>query len=67
MWTVSAMQNSRVVVATTGEYKPQRVVSEPVSITWVAVGKAINAMAYRHYPRIPLVVAGASDAGRSAP
>jgi hypothetical protein len=56
VWTVSAMQNTRVVVAATGEYIPQRVVSEPLSVTWVAVGKAINTMTYRHYPRIPLAL-----------
>lgn len=53
VWTVSAMQNCRVVVAAPSEYIPQRVLSEPVSVTGVAVGKAVNAMAYRHYPRIP--------------
>jgi hypothetical protein len=47
------MQDTRVVVSATGEYIPQRVLSEPVFVTWVAIGKAVNAMAYDHYLKIP--------------
>lgn len=52
MRTVNAMQDSRVVEFSTGEHVPQGVLSEPVSVAWVTIGKAVNAMAYRHYLKI---------------
>jgi hypothetical protein len=35
-------------VSALGEYIPQRVLSEPVAIPWVAIRKTVNATAYRH-------------------
>jgi hypothetical protein len=35
-------------VSAVGEYIPQRVLSEPVAIPWVAIRKTVNATAYRH-------------------
>jgi len=48
------MQDSRVIVPLMGQDIPQRVVSEPVSVPWVAIRKAVNATAYRHDLRIRL-------------
>lgn len=48
MWAISAMQNSSVIVSAVGKHIPQRVLSEPVAIPWVAIRKTVNAKAYRH-------------------
>jgi hypothetical protein len=48
------MQDNRVVVPPMGQDIPQRVVSEPVSVPWVAIRKTVNAPAYRHHLRIRL-------------
>ena len=39
-----------------GEYIPQRVLSEPVAIPWVAIRKTVNATAYRHDVKIHLAM-----------
>jgi hypothetical protein len=53
---ISAMQNSRVIVSAMGQHIPQRVLSEPVSVPWVAVRKTVNATAYCHGLKIHLAV-----------
>ena len=54
MRAISAMQDSRVIVPPMGQDIPQRVVSEPVSVPWVAIRKTVSATAYRHDLRIRL-------------
>ena len=39
-----------------GEYVPQRVLSEPVAIPWVAIMKTVNATAHRHDVKIHLAM-----------
>ena len=48
------MQDSRVIVPPMGQDIPKRVVSEPVSVPWVAIRKTVNALAYPHHLRIRL-------------
>jgi len=48
------MQDSGVIVAAMGQDIAQRVLSEPVSVPWVAIRKTVNATAYRHDLRIRL-------------
>ena len=54
MRAISAMQKSGVIVSAMGQDIPQRVLSEPVSVPWVAIRKTVNAPAYRHHLRIRL-------------
>jgi hypothetical protein len=44
------------MVSAVGEYIPQRVLSEPVAIPWVAIRKTVNATAYRHDVKIHLAM-----------
>jgi hypothetical protein len=48
VWAISAMQDSRAIVSAMGQHIPQRVLSQPVSIPWVAIRKTVNATPYRH-------------------
>jgi hypothetical protein len=48
------MQDGSVIVSAVGEHIPQRVLSEPVAIPWVATRKTVNATAYRHDVKIHL-------------
>jgi hypothetical protein len=50
------MQDGRVIVSAMGEHIPQRVLSEPVSVSWVAIRKTVNATAYRHVLKIHLTM-----------
>ena len=52
MRAISAMQESGVIVSELGQGIPQRVLSEPVSVPWVAIRKTVSATAYRHDLRI---------------
>jgi hypothetical protein len=52
MRAISTMQDSRVIMSAMGQDIPQRVLSEPVSVPWVAIRKTVNATAYRHDLRI---------------
>jgi len=56
MRAISAMQNSGVIVSAMGQDIPQRVLSEPVSVSWMAIRKTVNATAYHHDLRIQLTV-----------
>jgi hypothetical protein len=48
MWTISAMQDSTVIVSTIGQHIPQRVLREPIAVAGVSIRKAVDATAYRH-------------------
>ena len=48
MRAISAMQKSGVIVSAMGQDIPQRVLSEPVSVPWVAIRKTVNATACHH-------------------
>jgi hypothetical protein len=50
------MQDSRLIVSAMSQHIPQRVLSEPVSVPWVAIRKTVNATAYCHDPKIHLAV-----------
>jgi hypothetical protein len=52
MRAISAMQKSWVIVSAMGQDIPQRVLSEPVSVPWVAISKTVNATACHHDLRI---------------
>ena len=54
MRAISTMQDSRVIMSAMGQDIPQRVLSEPVSVPWVAIRKTVSATAYRHDLRIRL-------------
>ena len=56
MRATSAMQDSRAIVSEMGQHIAQRVLSQPVSVPWVAIRKTINAMPYRHELKIHLAV-----------
>src|SRR5215470_16597883 len=56
MRAISAMQNSGVIVSTMGQDIPQRVLSEPVSVPWMAIRKTVNATACHYNLRIQLAV-----------
>ena len=58
MRAISAMQKSGVIVSAMGQDIPQRVLSEPVSVPWVAIRKTVNATAY-HYDFKDTASAGA--------
>ena len=52
MRAISAMQDSGVIVSAMGQDIPHRVLSEPVSVPWVAIRKTVYATAYHHDSRI---------------
>jgi hypothetical protein len=56
MRAISAMQESAVIVSAMGQDIPHRVLSEPVSVPWVAIRKTVNATAYHHDVRIQSTV-----------
>jgi hypothetical protein len=56
MRAISAMQESAVIVSAMGQDKPQRVLSEPVSVSRVAIRKTVYATAYHHDVRIQSAV-----------
>jgi hypothetical protein len=56
VWAISAMQDSRAIVSAMGQHIPQRVLSQPVSIPWVAIRKTVNATSYRHDLKIHLAL-----------
>src|SRR5215469_1659294 len=56
MRAISAMQNSGGIVSAMGQDIPQRVLSEPVSVPWMAIRKTVNATPCHHDLRIQLAV-----------
>ena len=56
MRATSAMQKSGVIVSAMGQDIPQRVLSEPVSVPWMAIRKTVNATPCHHDLRIQLAV-----------
>ena len=56
MRAISTMQKSGVIVSAMGQDIPQRVLSEPVSVPWVAIRKTVDATAYRHDVKIHLAM-----------
>ena len=56
VWAISAMQDSRAIVSAMGQHIPQRVLSQPVSVPWVAIRETVNATPYRHDLKIHLEV-----------
>ena len=56
MRAISAMQKSGVIVSAMGQDIPQRVLSEPVSVPWMAIRKTVNATVCHHDLRIQLAV-----------
>ena len=52
MRTISAMQDTAIIVPTMRKHIPQRVLSEPIAVTGMSVREAVHATAHRHDLRI---------------